>query len=310
MTSINLRPAWITEDGSEPILPAARYYIRPLNTYASPDGQVLNIFGPPIPIAGAQVTVTLDASSTGAGPYQFQLRFRDIEGNDTVISQYSTVPDDGTFNLEDLVSLDPLTLTPAAPFTSADHDALVALIAQVGAMSGGATNLAGISDMSAFSRTANTKISAGTWRTQIGAGTSSLVTGTILGTAADGAALTTLSSTVAGHTTAIGGIAVNTTAIATLRSDAIAALALKLDSATAGAANGVARLDANGRVTDASNAVVAGVGNVVMIFGASSARTHPQGGYALPTGTSVIWVASSTPTNMTTSDIWINDPSA
>jgi hypothetical protein len=110
-TAIILRPTWIAEDGTEPILPVARYFIRPTHTYAGPSGQVLNIFGPPITVLGAPVTITLDASSGGAGPYQFQLRFRDIDGNDIVRSQYSTVPDGGTVNLEQLVSLNPETLT-------------------------------------------------------------------------------------------------------------------------------------------------------------------------------------------------------
>ena len=310
MTSIILRPAWIAEDGSEPILPFARYYIRPVNTYAGASGQVLNTFGPPVTITGVAVTIDLDASSIGAGPYEFQLRFRDIEGNDNVISQYSTVPDAGTYNLESLVALDPLSLLPAAPFSTADHDILAALVTQVNAMSGGATNLAGISDMSAFSRTANTGANAAAWRTTLGVGTSTLAIGTTTGTAADGAVVTALGATVAGHTTTLAthtsGIATNAGNISSLTTT----VAGKVNSSIIGAANGIADLDANGRVTDAANSIVAGVGNAVVIFGASSARTHPQGGYALPTGTCVIWVASSTPTNMTTSDIWINDPSA
>ena len=104
MTDVVLRPACIAEDGTEPVLSVARYFIRPTITYATSSGQVLNVFGPPVSITGDPVTITLDPSSSGPGPYEFQLRFRDVEGNDIVRSQYSTVPDSGTVNLEDLVA--------------------------------------------------------------------------------------------------------------------------------------------------------------------------------------------------------------
>jgi len=311
MTTIVLRPSWVTEDGLEPVLPSARYFIRPTNTYAGSSGGVLNIFGPPILITGGPVTINLDASSGGPGPYEFQLRFRDGEGKEVVRSQFSTVPDTGSFNLESLPDLGP-TLGTSAPFSSADHDALVALQAQVNAMNGGATNLAGITDMSAFSRVANKAVDAAAWRAALVVGTSSLAIGTTTGTAADGGTVTALGSTVAGHTTTLSthttNIANNTTAINT-KADS-STVAAKIDSSTKGVAGGVAEYDSSGYVLDAAGTKVAGVGNAVMIFGAATARVHPTGGYALPTGTCVIWVAASSPSNMTNADIWINDPNA
>jgi hypothetical protein len=103
VTAIILDPAWIAEDGTEPVLPMARYFIRPTTTYGGTSGQVLNIYGPPIIITGDPVTINLTPSAT-AGMYEFQLRFRDVEGNDIIRTQYSLVPDTGTFHLEELTA--------------------------------------------------------------------------------------------------------------------------------------------------------------------------------------------------------------
>lgn len=51
------------------------------------------------------------------------------------------------------------------------------------------------------------------------------------------------------------------------------------------------------------------VGNTVTIFGANTARTHPQSGDPIPDGVSVLWVASTAPTNFVEgADIWLNRP--
>ncbi len=51
------------------------------------------------------------------------------------------------------------------------------------------------------------------------------------------------------------------------------------------------------------------VGNTVTIFGASSARIHPQTLAALPPNTTVLWDADTAPVNFVDgTDIWINRP--
>lgn len=52
------------------------------------------------------------------------------------------------------------------------------------------------------------------------------------------------------------------------------------------------------------------VGNTVTITGATATRTDPSTGVALPLPPTctVLWISSTSPTNMLAQDFWINDP--
>ena len=187
MTTINVkfrRPDGITVDGA--LVTSGQVVFSVANRYSTADGEMMPI----------QLTAPVNTSiELAAGPWRADITL--AAANIYTETRYVSVPGYGNIDIDALTEIDPATLTPSTPLVSEDHVALVALQAEVAAMDGGASNLAGINGMTDYMRIVNTSVDADAARSVLGAGQSSVEIGNTTGTAGDGGLLNDITDIVA-----------------------------------------------------------------------------------------------------------------
>lgn len=200
MTAVVIAPRVENLDSDvESVISGGSFRMRPSKAYASGGQWVQPIWSAPKLLEGAPVTVQLDPLPDV--PYEFELTYQDGSGTGySPPNEFRIVTASGS-----PVAWETLTQV-AGPsggevVVSLVETRLAALEAAIGTVSGGASTLAGITDMTAYARTLNVAANAADARTTLGAGTSSLVIGTTTGTAADGGTVAALSTTVTGKAT-------------------------------------------------------------------------------------------------------------
>jgi hypothetical protein len=183
----------------ESVISGGSFRMRPSKAYVSGGQWVQPIWSAPKLLEGAPVTVQLDPLPDVS--YEFELTYQDGSGTDfSPPNEFRVVTASGS-----PVAWETLTQV-AGPsggeiVVSLVETRLAALEAAIGTVSGGASTLAGITDMTAYARTLNVAANAADARTTLGAGTSSLAIGITTGTAADGGTVAALGTTVAGKAT-------------------------------------------------------------------------------------------------------------
>lgn len=162
--------------------------IRPSVPYVSGGQWVQDVWSDPVPLVGVPLTFKLDPLASV--PYELQGEIPDGESGTKTLHEFRIVTASGSpVGWETFTQVSGPTGSPVLP--GVDQARLTALEAAVASLSGGSSNLASITDMSAPARTFNAQTSFANMRTTLGAGTSSVAIGTTAGTAADAAALAT-----------------------------------------------------------------------------------------------------------------------
>lgn len=225
--------------------------------------------------------------------------------------EYVAVPASGpVLRFENLTRIDPGTLGPAVVLSTAEGIRLAAVELAVTQVSGGASTLASITNMSPFMRTVNVAVDAAAARTAIGAGTGGsggLVIGTTAGTAADGAVVAAMGTTAAANTANItansAAITTNANGLAT-NAAAIAANTVT-DTANTNAINAnttaiAAKVTYPGGGTDGAVLTKAGTG--------ASWSTTSIAGYVASTDVTSIVYSPTPPTGAATNGVLVLIP--
>jgi hypothetical protein len=194
MTAVVVAPRFEDLDSdTEPVFTEGRFRIR-LSTDTTVGGWVQNVWPPWKTFTGSPITVFIDAATP---PYEMEMQLPDGDGGIRNVHEYRVIT----------AAVDP---TPWETFTQVDGpggtpvppdvvDArLTQLETSVATLSGGASNLANITDMTMFMRGVNAAATAGEARGAIGAGVSDVTIGSTTGTAGDGGVVADLAATVEG----------------------------------------------------------------------------------------------------------------
>lgn len=150
---------------TEAVISGGFFRIRPSQAYVS-GGQWVHPLWPAntIPLAGSPVTVYLDALPSVS--YEIEVYYgRDLRT--PIIHEYRIVPSSGSpVNWQDCTQVAGPGSTPTVP--SALEARVTALETALGSVSGGASNLASITDMTATARALNALSSVSAMRTYLG----------------------------------------------------------------------------------------------------------------------------------------------
>src|SRR5664279_2635511 len=194
MTAVVVAPRYEDLDSdTEPVFMEGRFRIR-LSTDTTVGGWIQNVWPPYKTFIGSPITVLLDASTV---PYEMNMELPDGDGGTRTVHEYRVVTIQSVPTpWETFTQVDGPGGTPSPP--DVVDARLTQLETSVATLSGGASNLANITDMSLFMRDVNTAATAGEVRGAIGAGVSDVTIGSTTGTAGDGGVVAGLAATVAG----------------------------------------------------------------------------------------------------------------
>jgi hypothetical protein len=152
----------VTSD-TEAVISGAHFRIRPSVAYVASGQWVLAEWPAAMTaLSGSAVTVKLDANASV--PYEIEIY---KGGRTPIIHEYRIVPASGSpVQWADLTQVAGPGSTPSVP--SALEARVTALEAAIGSVTGGASNLAAITDMSAVARALNVLTSVSAMRTYLG----------------------------------------------------------------------------------------------------------------------------------------------
>lgn len=167
----------LTSD-TEAVASGGWFQIRPSVPYVAGGQWVQDVWSDPIPLVGVAVTVKLDPLASV--PYELRGEIPDGESGVKEIHEFRIVTASGSpVGWETFTQVTGPGGSPILP--GADQARLTALEAAVLTLSGGSSNLAAITDMSAAARTFNAQTTTTNMRTNIGAAASNnaVFTGTV-----------------------------------------------------------------------------------------------------------------------------------
>ena len=194
MTSVIVAPRFEDLDSDiEPVFTEGRFRIR-LSTDTTVGGWIQNVWPPHKTFTGTPITVLLDASSV---PYEMDMELPDGDGGIRTVHEYRIVTAQSVPTAWETFTQVGGPGGIALPPDTVDAR-LTQLETSVATLSGGASNLENITDMTSFMRGVNTAATAGDARGAIGAGVSDVTIGSTTGTAGDGGVVADIAATVTG----------------------------------------------------------------------------------------------------------------
>ena len=301
---------------TEAVLSEASFRVRPSVDYVAGGEWVLAVWSDPVDLVGSAVTIQLDPLP--AVPYELEITIpdRDSPNSKLIVREYRIVPSSGTpVTWESCQKVPGPGSTPEIP--SALEARVTALEAAIASFSGGASNLAGITDMSPLARTLNAATTTSAMRTILAAAAATHTHNiSDLNTTGTPTSSTYLSGTAAWSAPTGAGIS-NYSEIASLTGypasfppDTHTHPVTDLNDSTAAGRSLLTAADVTAlrtllnvyskaeQITDANLPA-----NTVM-FGDGSTSARPTA----RTDIRVYWTASALPTNVIANDVWDNVP--